>query len=140
MNPLFSNRIPYMHRCYSKIKQLFLRDYWYYMFDFKSYYLKKVWLVLGVHLLSHYICILTSIFYGNLEWFYNLGLSRDLILGPLIPEARIIPLYHLATHLDFIVHQICTGFSNYLIWGSHGVMVSTLDFESSDPSSNLGGT
>ena len=24
--------------------------------------------------------------------------------------------------------------------GSHGVMVSTLDFESSDPSSNLGGT
>ena len=26
------------------------------------------------------------------------------------------------------------------IKGSHGVMVSTLDFESSDPSSNLGGT
>ena len=26
-----------------------------------------------------------------------------------------------------------------IIW-SHGVMVSTLDFESSDPSSNLGGT
>ena len=25
-------------------------------------------------------------------------------------------------------------------WWSHGVMVSTLDFESSDPSSNLGGT
>ena len=30
--------------------------------------------------------------------------------------------------------------SCYLCQGFHGVMVSTLDFESSDPSSNLGGT
>ena len=30
--------------------------------------------------------------------------------------------------------------STVLIGRSHGVMVSTLDFESSDPSSNLGGT
>ena len=31
-------------------------------------------------------------------------------------------------------------FSPSLYTGSHGVMVSTLDSESSDPSSNLGGT
>ena len=39
--------------------------------------------------------------------------------------------------LQFLMGQIniLTG-----LIGSHGVMVSTLDFESSDPSSNLGGT
>ena len=31
-------------------------------------------------------------------------------------------------------------FTEFFYIGSHGVMVSTLDFESSDPSSNLGGT
>ena len=138
MITLVSNRILNVHRGYSKIIQHSTRDYWYNMFDFKSFYLKKVWLVLGVHLLSHYVCILTSVIYGNLKWFYNLGLTRNLILRPLIPKARIIPLDHWATHLDFIVHLICSGFSNHLIWGC--VMVSTLDFESSDPSLNLGGT
>ena len=39
-----------------------------------------------------------------------------------------------------IIHCILVTTSNYLITWSHGVMVSTLDFESSDPSSNLGGT
>ena len=36
----------------------------------------------------------------------------------------------------FMAHS----FSPSLCTGSHGVMVSTLDSESSDPSSNLGGT
>ena len=39
-----------------------------------------------------------------------------------------------------IIHCILVTTSNYPITWSHGVMVSTLDFESSDPSSNLGGT
>ena len=36
--------------------------------------------------------------------------------------------------------MIALFFLPSLYTGSHGVMVSTLDFESSDPSSNLGGT
>ena len=36
--------------------------------------------------------------------------------------------------------EIVEIFCLYFIFRSHGVMVSTLDFESSDPSSNLGGT
>ncbi len=41
---------------------------------------------------------------------------------------------------QFIAARYMTYFRRQLANWSHGVMVSTLDFESSDPSSNLGGT
>ena len=54
--------------------------------------------------------------------------------------------YHSHLHVNKVyLLTLSTGFVYH--WcevtgntGSHGVMVSTLDFESSDPSSNLGGT
>lgn len=41
---------------------------------------------------------------------------------------------------DMNVNTKIDDMENSLQERSHGVMVSTLDFESSDPSSNLGGT
>ncbi|GFW83583.1 hypothetical protein TNCV_2204321 [Trichonephila clavipes] len=66
-------------------------------------------------------------------------------------RCRLVGLEDKAQPLDTIC-QKCSNFSNYYRpqrpgfdsrhgkFGFHGVMVSTLDSESSDPSSNLGGT
>ena len=48
----------------------------------------------------------------------------------------VYKLFSLTLTTGFVYHE-CKVTGNT---GSHGVMVSTLDFESSDPSSNLGGT
>ena len=50
-----------------------------------------------------------------------------------------MPHEHYTYEKDFKGEIHANNDRNIIIW-SHGVMVSTLDFESSDPSSNLGGT
>ena len=51
----------------------------------------------------------------------------------------VMPREHYTQEKDFKGEIHANNNRIIIIW-SHGVMVSTLDFESSDPSSNLGGT
>ncbi len=96
--------------------------------------------IILIQLIMRFIFSLVSLL-KNKKNFGGLTLKSPLQIGAL-PFSLLGTILVIFNHIikQRRMHGLYTHVSDRIVRWSHGVMVSTLDFESSDPSSNLGGT